>query len=837
LDPSSTAASANLALQLGSRRLRLPLALLIAGLFTALGYLVASSPSQAGAAESFPGQGFLPDDRVWEMVSPPDKNGADIIASTAFTQPSAECGSECGISFASLAGFGDVRGFSKANSQYIARRLGEPGTPGWSTHGVTPPQEALTAAVAPFQRFFGYHQPFSADLSTGVFRAWSPVGLPDDPHTNVEVLWNLYVRDDLTSPGEGSYQRITTSPVPQALFGFNDTFAKFAAANAGDVGTPAMSTVLFQGERQFADAPPGTQTKLFVSAHGEQHFLTEIPSASDPTCGGGGPACSTSSSSGAAGVTSGLRDGAASQDPSANYVGSQRTVSDDGSQVIFRAPVGNNAGETSASRLYMRDDQGTADPSDDVTTRIQHTEKTTPETARPARFWFGTPDGQHAFITSLEGLVDGDDNGTFDLYRYTHSDDPANDDNLTRISVDSEGADDADVTEVIAASPSGDDAYFVATGELVSGQPALASGPGLYHWNADDGLSFIGEFHNPSDAGNIDVNTVRIAGQPTPAPDRNLGSRITPDGDLLFTLAESSGFVGVGGFDGYDHGADCDLYGGAVGGCPQLFLYSPADGSLDCVSCNPSGAPPTGEAMVSVDEGAGGNLRPRPFNLPNAISDDGRYVFFMTPDSLVPEDQNGPCVQEISNRPGPCTDVYEYDTANGQLRLLSSGNPDSGPSVFVGASKDGQAAYIATREQLSAWDTDGGIDIYAAVIDGGFPEPPVEEEPCESNDDCKGPASGGPADNEPGSSGFEGEGNVTAEPVDCSGEQQVLKAAKRDKRKANNKAKRLKRKAKRANSSKRSKKLRKKAKRTKRSAKKEVKTARTVLRSCQRGES
>lgn len=40
-----------------------------------LAALLDSGASPASAVESYPGQGFLPDNRAWEMVSPPDKNG------------------------------------------------------------------------------------------------------------------------------------------------------------------------------------------------------------------------------------------------------------------------------------------------------------------------------------------------------------------------------------------------------------------------------------------------------------------------------------------------------------------------------------------------------------------------------------------------------------------------------------------------------------------------------------------------------------------------------------------------------------------------------------------
>jgi hypothetical protein len=103
-------------------------------------------------------------------------------------------------------------------------------------------------------------------------------------------------------------------------------------------------------------------------------------------------------------------------------------------------------------------------------------------------------------------------------------------------------------------------------------------------------------------------------------------------------------------------------------------------------------------------------------------------------------------------------DVYEYE--NGQLHLISSGTSDKN-STLIAASPSGKDVFFATEDRLVGWDTDQNIDAYDARVNGGFPEPPTPPPACEG-DACQA-APVVPNDPTPGSSSFEGAGNV-AEP-------------------------------------------------------------------------
>jgi hypothetical protein len=153
----------------------------------------------------------------------------------------------------------------------------------------------------------------------------------------------------------------------------------------------------------------------------------------------------------------------------------------------------------------------------------------------------------------------------------------------------------------------------------------------------------------------------------------------------------------------------------------MMYVYSIVTHTLACVSCNPSGAPPTGNVEDIYLVSGGGEAVTG--HLGRVISDDGRRVFFNSPDPLVPEDVNGKL------------DVYEYDVSTGRVGLISSGTSAS-DSYFLETTPDGSDALFATRQQLVGWDKDSNYDVYDARIGGGFPEPPPVPPVC-GGEECR----------------------------------------------------------------------------------------------------
>ena len=77
-------------------------------------------------AAQFPGQGFLPDNRAWEMITPPEKNGstANAWGNKTIVAPDGNR-----VAYASPGVFGDAQGTGGVgNAQYVATR----GAGGWT---------------------------------------------------------------------------------------------------------------------------------------------------------------------------------------------------------------------------------------------------------------------------------------------------------------------------------------------------------------------------------------------------------------------------------------------------------------------------------------------------------------------------------------------------------------------------------------------------------------------------------------------------------------------------------------------------------------------------------
>ncbi len=201
----------------------------------------------------------------------------------------------------------------------------------------------------------------------------------------------------------------------------------------------------------------------------------------------------------------------------------------------------------------------------------------------------------------------------------------------------------------------------------------------------------------------------------------------------------------------------------------ELYLYSHATSSVVCVSCGAGDAPAEGEVVGARHFGS---EMKTPDRTPELIpmSDDGRYVFFNSTSSLVPQAMNS----SFSN-------VYEWEADGsgtctesvGCTYLISQGNSDIN-SDFLGASADGSNVFFGTHAQLVPQDIDASGDIYDARIDGGFPPQPSGTGLCEG-DACVSPPTA-PNDPTPASSS-PGPGNPPPLPVE--GEKKSKGNAKR----------------------------------------------------------
>jgi hypothetical protein len=336
-------------------------------------------------ADGAPGDGFLPDNRGWELVSATEKHGLEVMGSATRTHAAAgeSPGMPAAVAFASLGGFADVNGTGVA-TEYMGQRTARAGTAGWSVHGITPPQQPTTF----FALFRGleplYLGDMSPDLTKGLFRAWSP--LTDAP--NVETVENLYRRNDLRTPGFGSWDLLSdaVSPLspPDPL---GPTAIPFTAAATAD-----FQHVLFESKHPLTADASGLTVKLYKS----DGVVTRLVAASS-TCPGASASSTTSPCSGA-----GLGATAPKYTP--------RVLSADGSRAIFSAPIdatGNLSQSGGAvSKLFQLDDRGTLDRADDALIHVSASEKASPGVTRLARYQSASADGSRIFFQSDEELTD-----------------------------------------------------------------------------------------------------------------------------------------------------------------------------------------------------------------------------------------------------------------------------------------------------------------------------------------------------------------------------------------------------------------------------------------------
>jgi hypothetical protein len=727
------------------RGLRVCVVLVLAGL--SVGVFVSSAGASSCANEALREarhETTLPDCRAYEMVSPPAKNGGDVLANSQRTRAAAD-GSA--VMFASLSVFADALGTGVA-TEYMAERStsADPGNNGWATHAITPeqtPQSFLAAGNLAEAAFQGEVSP---DLTKGAIRTFSP--LTDAP--NVALTQNLYLRSDLRTAGPGSYELLNdclappdgpcTQPLPEpypAIFGpSGNQFPLLTQYRPWLAGASAdFNQVLFEDAFTLTNDAPGAlnfasifKPKLYESDHGVVSYVGLVPPPGQTTCTG--VTCQAAPSS--------IAGQGAAPAPNAHYT--PHTISADGTRTFFTAnPTGCAIGAFTCGELYMRSNNGTPSA---TSVQLNASERTdcadnnpcngTPEpdpTHDTAAYWDASVDGTRVFFMTREALTDNAPLGTGEkLYMYDTSLPDTDPHNLTLLNPDNEPADgtQSNCFGVIGSSDDGHYVYFTNSGQLVPGAPL--GGDGIFLWH-DGQISYVGAMTSTNDELFDDVG--------------NFGSvltfvkraRVSADGrTLLFSTTSGTGLLSPP----YNHG-----------GHRELYVYRADTEKLSCASCNPSGAAGTADASPVVRTRSGGSSTTTYLN--HALSDDGRYVFFSTAEALVPADSNGK------------SDAYEYDTETGKVSLLSSGT-DPADSYFLDASASGDDAFILTRQQLSKWDTDQNYDIYDVRVNGGFPEPPAPVAGC-SGDGCQGAQAQAPGFDAPSSAAFTGAGNLPPAPT------------------------------------------------------------------------
>jgi hypothetical protein len=681
--------------------------------------------------------GGLLDGRSWEMVSPPNKHGADLLSIRGGVIQAAAGGGA--LSYLASAPTEAAAAGNSVDVQVLARR----GEDGWVSEDLATPH--TVASGAPGGHGLEYRF-FSEDLGLGVVQ---PFG----------------VLDESLAPGEAS---------EQTAFLRSD----FAAGGAAGVCEVGCYRPLVTGVGAAANVPEGTIFGVNQGTGGEcvgglcgPQFVGASPGGKHvvlrslvPLIAGATEKSVYEWSEGHLSLVSMLPDGvaaAASSNPGlGHYEGlaeldERGAVSVDGSRVVWSESSGKRG-------LYLRD---------------METEETMALGAAGSVFAAASADDSRIFFT---------DGGDLFVFVVTSGSGEALAGRVVRVT---EGA--GVLGTVIGASEDGSDAYFVGNGVVGDGgergaRPGDCLGEGLagescnlYVSREIEGnweTSFIGRLSggDENDWGEEKGVLARLT------------ARVSPNGQWLVFLSQES----LSGYDNRDVGD----------GVPdeEVFVYDAAlpvsDGAAGvadnpaCVSCMPTGERPVGVNASFLEENSGlvvGNATWArgtrlagvvpgwtPFEKNVALyqsrflSDSGR-LFFDSPDGLVASDTDG------------TEDVYEWEPvgvgscveggqgfsglSGGCLGLVSSGTSGE-ESAFLDASESGGEVFFLTQAQLSSADTDSAFDVYdARECTAGSPcfGGPVGRPLACEGDACQG-SGVPPVEQTPGSLSFEGPGNPPA---------------------------------------------------------------------------
>jgi hypothetical protein len=679
--------------------------------------------------------GGLPDNRAYEQVTPPDKNGA-LIGRLAFGGPRpalSEDGSRLILTtdqcFADAGSCPGLRGAD--GTPYAFARAGG----GWVPTALAPPATQFDINTSWL---------VGADARTALFSAPTPPGGEDDFYAR-QPDGSLTHVGPITPPSAG----------PLGPIGWQQPSA----------ATADYSHLLYSVIPSDKTLWPFDQTQTSgLSLHATSLYQYAGTAAQPALVGvSGGPG--STDLIGTCGTDLGSPDG---RPPG--------SLSADGSTVYFTVlPCASGSGANAATpvpaqTLYARIDGELPGAHTVPISQPSPADCTTPAclSSPPgdANLQGASDNGSKAFFTSTQQLTDSasEDSHSGDTAAgtgcalivaangcnlYLHDFQNPAGHQLIDVSAGDSSGDGPRVQGVAAISPDGSHAYFVAKGVLSGAANAQGR-------TAQDGADNLYVFER--DAAHPDGQTTFVSA--LSASDENewqngvgTPANVTPDGRFLVFTSRGALTPDTG-----------------ASGVQQVFRYDAQTGDLVRISIgndgfNDNGDAGAGDATIapaSLFSHQAGPLRGDP-----TMSHDGAYVFFMSPIALVPQALDDVRIgTDGQGDPEYAQNVYEWRA--GHVYLISDGrdlSADSIPSCggarssacLIGTDATGANVFFTTADRLVPQDTDTEIDYYDARVGGGIPFTPPPE-PC-TGDDCKPPPSGTPPDQAPGSSAPNGTGN------------------------------------------------------------------------------
>jgi hypothetical protein len=694
-------------------------------------------PAVAGAVLPASASAALPDGRVYEQVSPANKNGN--VVNNPWTQEAGVSGSfglaaEDGDSVVFVGSGAMGASYSGLPNEFVARRSSGIG---WTTNSaiprllnsvgiITTESPNVLVPSSDFSRFlFGAlasyvsAEPFNEGSSSNIF-------LSEDPAVEPTWVAQPTIPNPIPAPGHNqpNHDYLITGATPSlstVYFTYSGTLIAQDASRAPYVGA-GMGVGDNTDPWGFYEWSGGALSEAGVLPDGTLDPFGAVPAA---IAGDG--------------VFPSHRGEDGGENQQAQELDNE--VSIDGSRAFFMSPdpvastVTNQAGcehagpgqcTSAPPELYVRETAPDGTKSSVLVSRSQlpgHVGEPAPDGLvsvenapidrggghAGASYVYSSPDGSQAFFVSADQLTAvAPDDGSAKEYDFN-----VNTGTLTYLP--------GVAGPIVASSNDGSDFIFEHTA-------TTSSEPELDLWSAGSGgghVTSIAPLPAPANVGELFEGAVDVS-----------AGRASADGSV-FVFRTNSPLPGA--FNN-------------AGGFAQVYRYDLATG-LSCVSCPPVGVAPSGDARVSYDnassaEGRTNGTTDEPMSTldTRVMSSDGSRVFFDTPDPLVPQATNGK------------RNVYEWE--NGHVYLISSGKSVDN-SYVLDSSADGGDVFFTTAEGLVPGDTDGSYDVYDARIPRPGDNPPATAVPCEGSV-CQGPPNVPSPLTPPVSATFSGLGNLTA---------------------------------------------------------------------------
>jgi hypothetical protein len=676
----------------------------------------ASCPNEA--MEGF--SASLPDCRAYEMVTPADKEGAQVHPVGSATI-AADGSSLAGKSKEAFAGLSNDQVGGDDDAYYRFTRTGS----GWVTDPLNPSRGRMW------------------DIGIGD-SVWGPAEVPSDP---ARLRWR---------GADGALGEI--GPVWPPALGPSGTEIGYRVQGAA---ADARDGVVFSIRRSINGAPgfwPFDAT-LTESSLYEYSGLGNTEPYLVGVSGGAGSTALVSQ----CGTELGSKGGRLGYN----------AVSEDGSRVFFTALAAGCGGSgPPVNELFARTDGSeTAAISEPTVEDCQSCDTSAPANAV---FQGASADGSKVFLTTTQSLLGADTSNN--LYEYDFAP-PTGRSKVIRVSAGdgSVPVAAAEVAGVVRISEDGSHVYFVAHGVLTTttaaeGEGAQEGADNLYVFERDaqypaGRTAFIADLCSAGGfSGSVSdsrcpssLNTTLISadstlwGEGEAEGDQERPAQASPDGRYLL-------FTSYG-----------DLTAGDTSTARQVFQYDAQTGGLVRVSIGAEGFNDNGnvtgpdiegelDAGIAVQDYRDGGSRGGV--LARSMSDDGSYVFFQSPVGLTPGALERAQVAERTY----AQNVYEYHA--GRVSLIAT---DAAKSVgenqqtLIGTTASGGDVFFQTDARLVGRDIDTLVDFYDARVDGGFPAPTVQVA-CQG-ETCKGAPAGAPVFGLPSSVSFSGAANLAPAPA------------------------------------------------------------------------